>query len=260
MGSKIKVVAKTFEVLETLNRKNKLSLKEITEIVAFPKPTVFRLLYTLQTLGYVEQENGTQSYKLSSKFMSFVKGANSSNNLTILAKPYMEELRNEFNETVNLARLVDNQAVYIRVVESNQTFRISDNIGDRASFHSTSIGKAIIAFLPINRRKEILKNHSFTRFAKKTVLNIEDFERELIKVKKQGFSIDDEEGHDGVICIGAPIFDKDHHSFAALSISIPKVRAKKLILDKIKKGLPKVGIQISLDLGVTDIREYLINR
>ena len=55
MSTKIKVVTKTFEVLETLNREPKLSLKEITDRVEFPKPTVFRLLYTLQTLGYVDQ-------------------------------------------------------------------------------------------------------------------------------------------------------------------------------------------------------------
>lgn len=253
MSSKIKVVVKTFEILETLNKVNKLSLKEITNRVAYPKPTVFRLLNTLQLLGYVEQEADTLSYALSSKFMSFIRGVISGSEVTALAKPRMESLRNEFKETINLARLVENQTVYVLIIESTQAFRISDNIGDQASFHSTAIGKAIIAFLSTEKRSEILNNYSYTRFTKKTIVDSTTLENELLKIRSQGFSVDDEEGHDGVICIGAPIFNKDHLPFAAISISMPKVRAKKIILDKIKKELPKIGIQISLDLGVTDI-------
>ncbi len=253
MSLNIKVVAKTFEVLETLNREPKLSLKEITNRVAFPKPTVFRLLHTLQTLGYVEQDPNAQTFTLSSKFISFIDGSNRGSELILLAQPYMEKLRNEFKETVNLAKLVDDIPVYINILESTHSFRISDSIGDHASFHSTAIGKAIIAFLPENKPRELLKNYSFNRFTKKTIINISELEKEVAKVKKQGFAVDDEEGHDGVICIGAPIFDRDHHAFAAISISMPKVRAKKIILEKIKKELTKTGKKISEELGSKDI-------
>ncbi len=248
MSLNIKVVAKTFEVLETLNREPKISLKEITDRVAFPKPTVFRLLHTLQTLGYVDQDPDAQTFTLSSKFISFINGAKRGSELLILAQPYMEKLRNEFKETVNLAKMVDNTPVYINILESSHSFRISDRIGDHASFHSTAIGKAIIAFLPANKPKELLKKYTFSRFTKKTITNISELEKEIAKVKKQGFAVDDEEGHDGVICIGAPISDKDHYAFAAISISMPKVRAKKIILDTIKKELITACENISREL------------
>ncbi len=248
MSSKIKVVIKAFEVLETLSKESKLSLKEITDRVAYPKPTVFRLLYTLQTLGYVDQDKDAQTFTLSSKFVSFIDGANRGSDLLGLAQPYMEKLSDEFKETVNLAKLVDDTPVYINVLESSHSFRISDSIGDRASFHSTAIGKAIIAFLPEQKRKEILKNYSYTKFTNKTITNYSELEKELLKVKKQGVAIDNEEGHNGVICIGVPIFKKDNNAFAAISISMPKVRTKKNILDKIKSELSKAGKKISLDL------------
>lgn len=249
MSAKIKVVTKAFEVLETLNREPRLSLKEITEKVEFPKPTVFRLLYTLQTLGYVDQDLASQTFTLSSKFTSFINGANRGNDLLILAQPFMEKLQSEFGETVNLAKVVENIPVYIHVLESNQSFRISDSLGDPASYHSTAIGKAIIAFQPEKRREELLKNYSFTRFTKKTIMDTAELEKELTKVKKQGFALDNEEGHEGVICIGAPIFNKSQNAFAAISISMPKVRAKKIILDKIKKELVGVCEKISRDLS-----------
>lgn len=242
----IKVAAKIFSILEILNNETKLSLKEITQKTRFPKPTVFRLLDTLQTLGYVEQEPGTQNYKLGLKFMSFIKSSNNNTDLISIAKPYMENFRDKFNETVNLARLVNQHAVYIHITESNQAFRMSDNIGDRASFHSTAIGKAIISFLPLQKQNEILKNYSFVRFTKKTIVKLSDLRKEINRINKAGFAVDNEEGHEGVICIGAPIFDKNKFSFAALSISMPKVRADKQTLNKIKKELPEVCKKISL--------------
>lgn len=241
----IKVAAKIFSILEILNNEDKLSLKEITEKTRFPKPTVFRLLDTLQDLGYVDQERGTQNYKLGLKFMSFIKSSNNNTDLISIAKPYMENFRDKFNETVNLSRLVNQHAVYIHITESNQAFRISDNIGDRASFHSTAIGKAIISFLPLEKQNEILKNYHFIRFTKKTIVKLSDLRKEIDRIKKAGFAVDNEEGHEGVICIGAPIFNKDKSSFAALSISMPKVRANKSKLNKIKFELPEVCRKIS---------------
>jgi IclR family acetate operon transcriptional repressor len=245
----IKVIAKTFEVLETLNREPNLSLKEITERVEYPKPTVFRLLNTLSSLGYVEQDYATQTFTLSSKFFSFNNGTARGSDIITSAQPYMEELQNEFKETVNLARLVDNTAVYVNVLESNQLFRICNSVGDHAALHSTAVGKAILAFLPDNKRKEILKNYSFVTFTKKTIKSMSKLKEEIRKVKKQGYALDNEEGHDGVICIGAPIFNKDRYAFAAISVSMPKVRAKKTILDKLEKKLPLITEEISSKLN-----------
>lgn len=254
MSLNVKVVAKTFKVLEALNCEPKLSLKEITARVELPKSTVFRLLNTLQTLGYIEQDMDSQTFTLSSKFTSFFDGANKGSNLLDLARPYMEKLRDEYKETVNLAKLVDDVPVYINVMESSHSFRISDSVGDRASFHSTAIGKSIIAFLPDDKRKELLKNYAFTRFTKKTIMNIYDLEKELAKIKRQGYATDNEEGHDGVICIGAPIFNKHQYALAAISISMPKVRAKKTILNKLKKELPQITQIISSNLGVKYVK------
>lgn len=248
MSSIIKVIVKTFEVLETLNHKPNLTLKEITDLVSYPKPTVFRLLNTLASLGYIEQNYDTQTYTLSSKFFAFTDGTTRGSEIITSAQPYMEELRKEFGETVNLARLVDNNPVFINILESVQLFRICDSIGDKAAFHSTAAGKSILAFMPDDKRNEILTNYTFVRYTKKTISNMDELEEELDKIRNNGYALDDEEGHEGVICIGAPILNKDHHSFAALSISIPKVRANKTMLNKLEKKLPQVTQEISSQL------------
>ena len=160
----------------------------------------------------------------------------------------MHELLNKFKETVNLAKLIDNSPVYVNVLASTHSFRISDNIGDKGSFHSTAVGKTIIAFLPEKRRKEILENYSFVHFTKKTIMTISELEKELTKIQTQGYAMDNEEGHEGVVCVGVPIFNKDMVPIAAISISMPKVRASKTTLEKIKKELMNASKIISVDL------------
>ncbi len=253
MTTKVKVVSKTFEILEALSDGNRLGLREITERVLYPKPTVFRLLSTLEQLGYIEQDKKDFTYSLSSKLMLLARSLHGGSGLIAVARPHMEMLHRKFGETVNLARLVENRAVYVNIIESKEAFRISDSVGDIAPFHATSIGKAIAAFLPKEMRTEILKGCDYASFTKKTVSGSDELKNQLDDVKKAGYAVDNEEGHEGVVCVGAPIFNNDHYAFAALSISMPKVRAKKSVLEEVKAQLPKEGIAISFELGVTDI-------
>lgn len=255
MGKPIKVIAKTFKVIELLNEQKELPLKDLALRTALPKPTTFRILDTLHALGYVEQDTGTQRFRLGAKFLTFIRSSSPGTDLIALATPYMEKLHSKYGETTNLARLIDNQIIYVRIVESGHSFRISDAIGDRASIHSTAIGKAIAAFLPKKQLDEALRINVWTPFTRKTITDETSLRKHLLVVRERGYALDDEEGHDGVLCIGTPIFNKENVPIAAMSISMPKVRAKKKVLENMIRDLPKYSIQLSLDLGVTDIRK-----
>lgn len=255
MGNPIKVVTKTFKVIELLNSQKELSLKQLSEQAGLPKPTTYRILDTLNGLGYIERDPSTQKFTLGSRFLTFIRSSGPGTNIIALAEPYMEKLSMVFGETVNLARLIDHQIIFIRILESRHAFRISDNIGDRAYVHSTAIGKAIAAFLPKDQLDEVLRRNAFTPFSRKTITDEASLRKHLAIVREQGYALDDEEGHEGVICLGAPIFNKEHMPFAAMSLSMPKVRTSKKSLEAMIRKLPKLAIQLSLDLGVTDIRK-----
>ena len=255
MGKPIKVLTKTFKVIELLNSEKGLSLSDIAVQASLPKPTAYRILDTLAGLGYIEHDSSTHTFTLGSRFLTFVRNSGPGTNVISLAEPYMEKLSRMFGETVNLAMLIDFQIIYIRILESGHSFRISNNIGDRASVHSTAIGKAIAAFLPKEELSGVLRRNVYKPFTRKTITDEAILRKHLALVREQGWAIDDEEGHDGVLCIGAPIFNKDHLPFAGLSISMPKVRAKEKVVKTMVHEIPRLAIQLSLDLGVTDIRK-----
>jgi IclR family KDG regulon transcriptional repressor len=255
LGKPIKVVSKTFAVIELLDSAKPLSLTDLATRASLPKPTAYRILDTLAALGYVEHDPATHAFTLGSKFLRFARTTGQAGDLISLARPYMERLGKMYGETVNLAKLIDGRVLYVQILDSPHVFRVSNNVGDMASVHSTAIGKAIASVLPSEDLELLLRRTVYTPFTRKTMTDETVLRKHLKLVAKQGYAIDDEEGHDGVLCVGAPIFNKDHVPFAAISISMPKVRAKEKILKTMVREVPKLAMQLSLDLGVTDLRK-----
>jgi len=256
----LKVVVKTFEVIETLNKHQSLSLKDITKIVKLPKPTIFRILHTLQSLGYVEYNSKIQEHSLSHKFITYAQKSIDNMDIIEVAKPFMVKLRDKYKETVNLAKLVDNEMTFIHIIESTHQFRYVDHIGDKAALHTTAVAKSVLAYMSIKELELLMKDYQFTAFTKKTIKDYETFKKHLSVIRNNGYAIDDEEGTEGVLCIGCPIFNKDHKPFAAISISIPKVRTNREMLKKINEELPRITMQISMELGVSNISKCFLSQ
>jgi len=253
----IKVIPKTFQIIETLAQGGSFTLKDVSQQSQQPKPTAYRILQSLHEIGYVKYDADRSLYALDSRFLSLVRSSATHNDLLSVARPYMVRLQGQFGETVNLARFAENSAVFVHIEQTKHQFRYVDDVGQHAALHSTALGKAICAFLPSSRRDQVLENYTFQKFTRKTLLTREALEKELEKIRQAGTALDNEEGTLGVICVGAPIFNHLHEPFSAMSISIPKMRYNPKALDAIRKSLAQACTQISLELGVTDIRRCL---
>ncbi|MFC1482123.1 IclR family transcriptional regulator, partial [Candidatus Neomarinimicrobiota bacterium] len=183
------------------------------------------------------------------------RGLVSSSDLVSVARPYMVKLLDTFGETVNLGKLVGDDIIFLHIEETAHQFRYVDNVGDRASLHSTAIGKAICAFRPDADLGKMLTDYEFTRFTRHSITSLEDFNQQMLNVREQGFALDNEEGTPGVVCIAVPVFDESYRSNSAISISMPKIRSNRKLVREIQEELPKIGVQMSIDMGVTDIRK-----
>jgi len=255
MSELIKSVIKTSEIIALINKKKQVSLNDLTIESGFPKPTVHRILATLSHIGYVQFDSNAQLYSLGTQLIHIARNAVAGMTIIDLAKPRMQILRELFKETVNLARLVHNKAVFVHIDETRHAFRYVDHIGDPAALHSTAVGKVLLAFMQPTIVDTILKDYQYTSYTKTTISTREELDAQLLKIRKLGLAHDDEEGTEGVICLAVPIFNADHLITGALSISIPKIRSSRKLLSEIEQELPKVGTRLSLDLGVTDIRK-----
>jgi DNA-binding IclR family transcriptional regulator len=122
-------------------------------------------------------------------------------------------------------------------------------IGTRNPLHSTAIGKAILAFLPLEERTTLLDRMILTRRTSNTITDKAVLVEHLDSVHAQGFAIDDIEEEEGLRCVGAPIFNHSRRAIAAVSISGPAYRLSIARLEELSKLVRKTAEVISIKLG-----------
>ncbi len=212
----VKVLAKSFAILEALQDSPRRSsrLKALSDAVGMPKATVFRLLRTLEGLGYVDYDEDAECYRLTDRLRQ-LGGSGIEPVLAPLARPAMTRLVAEFEQTVNLATAEAGQLVYKDVQEGLRNVRMQTIPGVYLSWDKTALGKSILAFYP---RDETI---SLLRLSPQNVerRRYQSFWDQLSRVRSTGFALDLEESEEGVCCVAAPIFGQPGAPVAAISVS-----------------------------------------
>jgi len=249
----IKVLNKTFSILEVLLQQGSaMNMTEISEKLGLYPSTTHRILDTLKHWGYVEQDPHTQKYQLGLKALELGMAKLHQMNLAREATPYLKELVNQFNETVHLGILEEEEVLYLLKEESSQTIRMHSWVGKRAPLHCTALGKVLLAHLSVEERKKILGEKVLSRHTENTITDKRKLEKELSKVREQGFALDREENEKDVWCIAAPIKNHQGKVIAAVSISGPAFRIDKKVQNNLKEVLIETSTKISKRLGYDD--------
>ncbi|MGD0228716.1 MAG: IclR family transcriptional regulator [Terriglobia bacterium] len=237
----VPMVEHALRILEVLAGSNTaLRLKEVGSKAQVGPTSAFRILRTLANLGYIAKDEATGRYRLTTKMRELAKWAQLSPNLHQAARPHLERLRAQFDETVNLAVLQDGEIVYLDILQSSKAFRMADTVGSRVPIHATALGKAIAAHVPKERLEGILSHCSWTRYTPRTITKRRDFLSALVKVQKQGYGSDNDESEHGASCIASAILSPSTgHAAAGISVSGPsrRIRAKrKGIIEGLKQA------------------------
>ncbi|MBI5440302.1 MAG: IclR family transcriptional regulator [Deltaproteobacteria bacterium] len=202
-------LAKGLRVLESFSPASpKLKLQEIAEKTQLPKVTAFRFIRTLMTLGYIARDEQSRTYCLTPRVLSLGFTVLSSIELREVALPHLEQLSAASNQTVNLGVMDHTDVVYIERIKRKQILNIELYVGSRVSIYSTSIGRAILAFLPPANLQsllpEILKN---PEAALHCGAGGEKLLESLEAVRRLGYAMSDDIPFiPGVRTIAAPVF------------------------------------------------------
>jgi IclR family transcriptional regulator, KDG regulon repressor len=246
----VKSVSRALDIITLVSlKKGGLGVTEIANQIDINKSSVYRILSTLVQYGYIEQDSETGRYKLGYKFLEVSSKLLESIDLRAEARPYLQELENLTNEVIHLVVYDQGEVVYIEKLEGNETLRMHSKVGKRAPMHCTSVGKAILAYLPSNVVLDILDRKGMPMHTDKTITNRDSFLQELIEVRKRGYALDLEENEYGITCIAVPIFDHLGKVIAAVSISGPTMRMTKERMEQLQSQMIQIGKKISKRLG-----------
>ena len=240
----IEALAKGFVLLEVLGRSSDgLTLPELTTSLKMVKSSVFRLLYTLEQLGYVARTG--QHYRLGPKCILLGELASVQTNLSQIARPYLERIRDEFKETVNLAILDGDAVLYLEVLQSPHPLRTVVRPGHRSPVHTSALGKCLIAYFSDGDLHRILKTESLRKLTPSSISSFQALTKELAHVRQLGYAFDDREDSVGTRCVGAPIFSDAGKPIAAISLSAPAVRLPGHLMKLVSKRMRETSEEIS---------------
>jgi IclR family acetate operon transcriptional repressor len=212
-------------VLEALAAGGPLTLSEVQRACALNKTMAFRLVRALREQGYVRHDEKTHRYALTLKLLTLGEAVGAQVDLVSAGKEQLDDLCSEFGETANLGVLQEGHVVYVAISESGRRgLRMSAVVGGRDALHSTSIGKAVLAFLPEPEREKQLAELLLPPVTPNTIVDAARFRAELMRTRDRGFAVDDEENELGARCVGVPVLDGHRQPIAAISLSGPVTR------------------------------------
>ena len=115
--------------------------------------------------------------------------------------------------------------------------------------HATAAGKAILAWLPDAEIAKVLAETGLRKYTDKTITDMDAFTEELRHVRRNGFATDREEFQPGVRCIGSAVRDYNGAVIAAVSCSMPEMRAKKELVERVRDTVRRSAKKLSEQLG-----------
>jgi DNA-binding IclR family transcriptional regulator len=244
------VVAKVIQIFELLDQApGGLLLREIVNSTKINKSTAYRFLSHLESAGYVFRD-ADGYYMVGPKLAKLGSGANYQATLCRASASVLEQLRTETGETVNLAVLDGSEILYLSVFESQHTFRMVSEVGTRRALYCTALGKSILAYLSPELQRKIISTTRFERFTPHTICSAEDLGKDLHKIHRRGYALDDEETVVGARCIAVPIVNRDQKVIGGISVSGPVVRVTKRHVPEFAAMLRAAAEEIAARLSV----------
>ena len=245
----VRAVLRVLDILDVLQDSiDGASLTEIAEAASLPKSSVFRYLSTLESRSYVEQDPETGDYRFGMAFLPW--HTRHLQSLGSRARPYLEKLRDRFQETINLAVLDGTRLSYLQIVESEKAMRLAARTGDRDPIHSSALGKAIAARMPESEVLEILRTEGMPQLTAATITEEAAFLEELERVRQRGFALDDRENEEDGRCVGVAI--PGARIRAAISMSAPAVRFRLEDVGEVTDVLTETAAALAKDLGIAE--------
>ena len=246
-------VIKAIEILEELAESEKgLGLTEISSRLNYGVSATYHLLNTLKLHNIIEQNKKTKKYRIGVGLFRISSKAKSQYSLANLAMPFLDKLRAIVDETSNLLVLDGYEVLYIAQSESTKLLKMFTQLGAKAPLYCTGGGKAILAYKPLSFQELALSKINFIKYTENTIVTADGLRKEFETIKKQGYSIDNEEREEGITCVAAPIFDCYGEVIAAVSISGPSYRIKEKDLNSIISSVVLTAKEISANLGYAE--------
>jgi DNA-binding IclR family transcriptional regulator len=250
----IQAVINAIRLLETFRDEEEQGVTPLAKRLDLHKNNVFRLLATLEQLGYIEQCAESDRYRLGVRSLELGQSFGRSRNLLRRARQILDDLVLTCGESTHLGLLRDMRVVHVEGRSPERLVLTGTRVGSTLPAHCTALGKVLLGCAPTEVRKsfdhEIVAGGNLPMVTPATICDPAKFFEHLRTVAVRGFALDLDECETGLSCAAAPVFDGDGELVAAISVSGPSFRLpEERIVDEIVPLVVASADRLSRELG-----------
>src|SRR5665213_1788549 len=254
VGDSVKSASRVLEIIEFLtNESGGATFGEICEALKLPKSSAHGLLGTLTVKGFLTLDARTRRYYIGVRLWEVGQTYVQSFELPTIAKPFLEEVRDQIHETVQLAILDGIDNVYIAKVDSDHRLVLQSRVGARLPAYATGLGKVLLSGLTDEIIKQRFKGVSLKSFTENSIRDLDQLLGVVREVRKNGFGTDEGEYTPGVICVATPVYGHSGEVAAAMSVSVPDVRSTVKSREQALAALLQQSKALSVQLGYREL-------
>lgn len=218
--SAIKSLRKAMALLNVIAEADRpLTIAAAAMTAGISRPTAYRVIQTLVGAGFVEQDGQDGRLSIGFAVLPLASSLLDRNRMRLEALSHLHALAQKSGERANLGMLYRDRVLYIAGVEKPVLPTIYSRFGKNAPAHCSSLGKAILAFLPEKEVSALLARTSLARFTPTTITSRPAFLKELSEIRKRGYATDRAEHLAGSFCLAAPIFGSNNRAIGAIGLS-----------------------------------------
>lgn len=234
----VRAVERALAILDCFNSsKNSFTLTELARAIDLSPSTTLRLISTLESKNYIYRNPENMRYYLGYRLAQLSDIAFSTMDIRLIARPHLERIHQEFNESIGIFLLKNNQRVCIDRIEGDRILKTSIQIGGVQPLTQGAAGKTLLAYLPEDVIRELLTGESSVTLG------------EIHKIREYGYTVSYAEKEPGIVSIAAPIFGSDRQITASLVISGPSARFDQYLINQLVSTTVQTVSEISSEMG-----------
>lgn len=196
-----------------------MALGEIARANGLPRATAFRLVRTLEVLGYLRRIDGTKTYRLGPAVLSLGFEYLASVDLPEVARPALEGLRDRTGASAHLAVRDRDEIVYLARHPSRSALTSNIRVGTRLAAHGSSMGRVLLADLPADELVSLYLGHEFERYTDQTPADLDALRALLRDDAERGYVVGRSFHERGVVSVAAPVRDTTGDAVAAINVT-----------------------------------------
>ncbi|MBO9521314.1 MAG: IclR family transcriptional regulator [Nocardioidaceae bacterium] len=247
-GNSLASVTNALRLLSMLSSQPELRVVDVSRRLGIAPSTSHRLLSCLKEEGFMQQARSSKRYMVGPELLRLARHFSSQNSLERLARPHLVSLCRLVDEAVNLQILVGHEVLCLdAVVEDRHDLHVKRIAGRRVAAHASAAGKVLLAALPTSARQALYSEHGLPSITDRTIVDDEEFEAELARVRAAGYATNLGEREDGVHAVAVPVLDLNDNPMAALAVAAPAVRLPKARVPGLVRDLRRARAAITAE-------------